>query len=135
MPVPAQDLFQSKLGYGGTGYPWTINESKGVRYDYDPAQFPVAQMLCDTYTIVHGVHAPNGDALMDKIVAAFQKVFASLGRGSCPRGRSDLPRRRWSTLRCRLREHSHEEQGSLSGRSAWTSRPGSARFRRQTDSA
>ena len=77
MPVPAQDLFQSRLGYGGTGYPWTLNESKGARYDYDPAHFPAAQMLCDSYTIVHGVHAPNGDALMDRIVEAFQKVFAS----------------------------------------------------------
>jgi hypothetical protein len=78
MPVPAQDLFQSKLGYGGTGYPWTINEAKGVDYNYDPNQFPVAQTLCDTYTIVHGIHAPNGKALMEKIVAAFRKVFASL---------------------------------------------------------
>jgi perosamine synthetase len=78
MPVPAQDLFQSKLGYGATGYPWTINEGKGVRYNYDPAQFPEAQKLCDTYTIVHGIHAPNGQKLMEKIIAAFQKVFASL---------------------------------------------------------
>ena len=80
MPVPAQDLFQSRLGYGGTGYPWTINESKGIRYDYDPTRFPVTQMLCDTYTIVHGVHAPNGEALMGKIVEAFHKVFAHLPR-------------------------------------------------------
>ncbi len=78
MPVPAQDLFQSKLGYGSTGYPWTINESKGVRYDYDPARFPVTQRLCDTYTIVHGIHAPNGTELMDKIVEAFHKVFSNL---------------------------------------------------------
>ena len=78
MPVPAQDLFQSKLGYGGTGYPWTINEEKGVKYNYDPAQFPVAQELCDAYTIVHGIHAPNGQELMDKIVAAFHKVWADL---------------------------------------------------------
>jgi dTDP-4-amino-4,6-dideoxygalactose transaminase len=78
MPVPAQDLFQSKLGYGGTGYPWSINEAKGVKYNYDPAQFPVAQMLCDSYTIVHGIHAPNGRKLMDKIVSAFRKVFANL---------------------------------------------------------
>jgi hypothetical protein len=78
LPVPAQDLFQSKLGYGGTGYPWSINEAKGVKYNYDPAQFPVAQMLCDSYTIVHGIHAPNGRKLMDKIVSAFRKVFANL---------------------------------------------------------
>ena len=78
MPVPAQDLFQSKLGYGGTGYPWTINEAKGIHYDYDLARYPVATMLCDTYTIVHGVHAPNGKELMEKIAAAFRKVFSNL---------------------------------------------------------
>jgi perosamine synthetase len=78
LPVPAQDLFQSKLGYGGTGYPWTINEAKGVRYDYSPARFPETQKLCDTYTIVHGIHAPNDKKLMDKIVIAFRKVFAGL---------------------------------------------------------
>lgn len=79
MPVPAQDLFQSMLGYGGSRHPWALNEARGITYNYDPAQFPVAQMLCDTYTIVHGVHAPNGRALMDKILAAFHKVFADLG--------------------------------------------------------
>jgi perosamine synthetase len=78
MPVPAQDLFQSMLGYGGSRHPWAINEAKGATYNYDPGQFPVAQMLCDTYTVVHGVHAPNGKPLMDKIVAAFNKVFANL---------------------------------------------------------
>ncbi len=78
MPVPAQDLFQSKLGYGGSGYPWTINEAKGVYYDYNPEQFPVAKALCDTYTIIHGIHPPNGRELMAKIVEAFHKVFANL---------------------------------------------------------
>ena len=55
-----------------------VNEAKGIHYNYDPDQFPVAQMLCDTYTVVHGVHAPNGKELMDKILAAFHKVFANL---------------------------------------------------------
>ena len=78
MPVPAQDLFQSKLGYGGSRYPWLINEAKGVEYPYDPETFPVAKQLCDTYTIVHGIHAPNDRDLMEKIVVAFHKVFAQL---------------------------------------------------------
>jgi perosamine synthetase len=78
MPVPAQDLFQSKLGYGGSSHPWALNEDRGIVYDYDPDQFPVAQMLCDSYTIVHGIHAPNGQALMDKILTAFHKVFDHL---------------------------------------------------------
>ena len=78
MPVPVQDIFQSKLGYGGSRYPWALNEAKGISYDYNPEQFPVAQELCDTYTIVHGIHAPNGKELMERIVAAFRKVFARL---------------------------------------------------------
>jgi perosamine synthetase len=78
MPVPAQDLFQSRLGYGGTGFPWSINEARGVRYDYDAERYPEARKLCDTYTIVHGVHAPNDGALMEKIVHAFRKVFGQI---------------------------------------------------------
>jgi len=78
MPVPAQDMFQTRLGYGGTGYPWTINEEKGIEYNYDPAQFPVAQELCDTYTVIHGIHPPNSQQLMDKILAAFHKVWDDL---------------------------------------------------------
>jgi dTDP-4-amino-4,6-dideoxygalactose transaminase len=78
MPVPAQDLFQSRLGYGGTGFPWSINEARGIRYDYDPARYPEARRLCDAYTIVHGVHAPNDGALMEKIVEGFRKVFANI---------------------------------------------------------
>lgn len=79
MPVPQQDLFQSKLGYGGTGFPWSINEAKGVKYDYNVSQYPVANMLCETYTAVHGFAAPNGKKEMDLFVQAFNKVFADLG--------------------------------------------------------
>jgi len=78
LPVPAQDLFQSKLGYGGTGYPWQINEAKGIKYNYDVKQFPEAQKLCDTYTIMHGIHAPNGRDHMDRLAAAVKKVFSNL---------------------------------------------------------
>jgi len=78
MPVPAQDLFQSKLGYAGTGHPWAINEAKGIKYDYNIDQWPVANMLCDTYTVFHGVHAPNARDLMDKFIAAVAKVWDNL---------------------------------------------------------
>ncbi|MDH7487013.1 MAG: DegT/DnrJ/EryC1/StrS family aminotransferase [Anaerolineae bacterium] len=80
MPVPAQDIFQSKLGYGGSHYPWALNEAKGITYEYRADDYPVAKELCDTYTIVHGIHAPNGIELMKKIVQAFHKVFANLGQ-------------------------------------------------------
>ncbi|NLX57381.1 MAG: DegT/DnrJ/EryC1/StrS family aminotransferase [Planctomycetaceae bacterium] len=79
MPVLAQDVFQSMIGIGKR-YPWAINEAQGITYRYDPGDFPVAQMLCDTYTNVHSIHPPNGLALNEKIVAGFQKVFANLGQ-------------------------------------------------------
>jgi dTDP-4-amino-4,6-dideoxygalactose transaminase len=80
MPVPAQDIFQSQLGYGQSSYPWAVNKAKGIEYDYSVENYPVAKMLCDTYTVVHGVHAPNGPELMKKIVEAFHKVFGNLGQ-------------------------------------------------------
>jgi dTDP-4-amino-4,6-dideoxygalactose transaminase len=80
MPVPAQDIFQSKLGYGGSRYPWAVNEAKGIKYEYNVDDYPVAKELCDTYTIVHGIHPPNGTDLMEKIVEVFHKVFGNLGQ-------------------------------------------------------
>jgi perosamine synthetase len=80
MPVPVQDIFQSKLGYGGSSYPWALNEAKGIKYEYKADDYPVTQQLCDTYTIVHGIHAPNGIELMKKVVEAFHKVFGNLGQ-------------------------------------------------------
>jgi len=77
MPVPAQDLFQSKIGYG-KGYPWAINEANGITYDYNPDSFPVAQQLCDTYTNIHGFTPPNGIDLMERIIEGFHKIFDNL---------------------------------------------------------
>lgn len=77
MPVLAQDVFQSMIGIGDR-YPWAINEAKGVTYKYDVADFPVAKMLCDTYTNVHSIHPPNDLVLNEKVVAGFHKVFANL---------------------------------------------------------
>jgi len=79
MPVPAQDIFQSMIGIGKR-YPWAINEAQGVTYRYDPNDYPVAQMLCDSYTNVHSIHPPNGSELNEKVVAAFHKVFRNLGQ-------------------------------------------------------
>ena len=80
VPVPAQDIFQSKLGYGGSSYPWAVNEARGIKYTYHIDDYPVAKELCDTYTIVHGIHPPNSSDLMAKIVGAFHKVFSNLGQ-------------------------------------------------------
>jgi perosamine synthetase len=77
MPVLAQDVFQSMIGIGRR-YPWAINEAQAVTYKYDPNDFPVAQMLCESYTNVHSIHPPNGQELNQKIVAGFHKVFDHL---------------------------------------------------------
>ncbi len=78
MPVPAQDIFQSKLGYGGSSYPWAVNESKGIKYNYSADDYPVAKNLCETYTNIHSIHPPNGLDLQKKIVEGFVKVFSNL---------------------------------------------------------
>jgi len=77
MPTPAQDVFQSMIGIGDR-YPWAINEAKGITYKYAAADYPVAQMYCDTYTNVHSIHPPNGRELNEKVVAGFHKVFDNL---------------------------------------------------------
>ncbi|MFC1563061.1 DegT/DnrJ/EryC1/StrS family aminotransferase [candidate division KSB1 bacterium] len=77
MPVPAQDIFQSMIGYGNR-YPWAINEAKGVKYEHNPDNFPVAKNLCNIYTNIHGIHPPNGFDLLEKIVEGFHKVFDNL---------------------------------------------------------
>lgn len=79
MPVPAQDIFQSQLGYGHSNYPWAVNKSRGIQYEYRVEDYPEARKLCDTYTVVHGIHAPNGLDLMKRFVEAFHKVFGKLG--------------------------------------------------------
>jgi len=78
MPVPDQDIFQSMLGYGGSRYPWAINEAKGIIYRYSGDDYPVARNLCDTYTNIHSIHPPNGIDLQEKIIEGFHKVFDNL---------------------------------------------------------
>jgi len=77
MPVPAQDIFQSMIGYGKR-YPWAINEALGVRYEYNAKDYPVAKNLCETYTNIHGFTPPNGRDLLEKIIEGFHKVFNNL---------------------------------------------------------
>lgn len=77
MPVPAQDLFQTKYGYAKSGFPWNYSpELQEITYNVD--DYPEAQKLCDDYTVVHGTHPPNDTDLMAKYVETFQKVFADL---------------------------------------------------------
>ena len=70
------------VGYSGdvkvAGYRPGVHATAGVDVHVARDLKPVASMLCDTYTVVHGVHAPNGRELMQKIVGCYQKVWANL---------------------------------------------------------
>jgi perosamine synthetase len=77
MPVPAQDLFQTKAGYSNSGFPWNVNE-RGRNMVYRGEDYPNAVDLCRRYTAVVGHTPPNGLELMEKYVTAFRKVFSNL---------------------------------------------------------
>ncbi len=76
MPVPCQDIFQTKSGYAASGYPWKfIDEWKNRSYNCD--DYPNALDFCRRYTVIAGIHPPNGPGLMKKYVVAFEKVFSN----------------------------------------------------------
>jgi len=77
MPVPAQDLFQTKKGHAGSGYPWNFTEA-GKNIVYRASDYPNAVDLCRRYTVIAGIHPPNDLELMKKYVTAVKKVFSQL---------------------------------------------------------
>jgi perosamine synthetase len=78
MPVPAQDLFQTKNGYATSGFPWNASE-RGRSMVYRAEDYPNTLDLCQRYTAVVGHAPPNGLDLMERYVSAFHKVFSDLG--------------------------------------------------------
>jgi dTDP-4-amino-4,6-dideoxygalactose transaminase len=79
MPVPAQDLFQTKKGHSASGYPWNFSE-EGKKLEYRVEEYPHALDYCKRYTVVAGIHPPNSRGLMEKYADAFEKVFSQLDR-------------------------------------------------------
>ena len=77
MPVPAQDLFQTKKGISSSGFPWNYTD-RGRAIVYRGEDYPNSTDLCRRYTTVNGFQPPNGIDLMKKYVAAFEKVFANI---------------------------------------------------------
>jgi len=74
IPVPSQDIFQTKGGYG-RGCPWDCKHYSG-NVSYDEAQFPVTVEFLRSHTYVHAVWPPNGPELMQQIANAFEKVLS-----------------------------------------------------------
>jgi dTDP-4-amino-4,6-dideoxygalactose transaminase len=78
MPVPAQDLFQTKLGHG-QGFPWQNNPLYDGQVTYRGEDYPAASKICEDYTAIIGTNPPNGGHLMEMYAEAFRKVFSDLG--------------------------------------------------------
>ncbi len=79
MPVPAQKVFLNKEAYG-KGCPWNCNHASPHARDmkYDPFDYPVCVDMFDRSFCINAIYPPNGEELMDYIVAAFEKVFGNL---------------------------------------------------------
>jgi len=101
MPVPAQDLFQSMLGYGGSRHPWAINEAKGIRYNYDPTS-SLWPRCSATPTRSSTACMPQRQTAHGQDPDRLSQGLLEPGRGDRPRRRSDLPRRRRQALRRRM---------------------------------
>jgi len=74
LSVPAQDVFQKRIGYGG-GCPWRCQHA-GI--EYDPAAYPNANGFLESHCYVFDVNPPNDLELMGLYVEAFQKVMGNL---------------------------------------------------------
>ncbi len=74
-PIPAQEIFQIKEGYG-KGCPWTCRNGRDI--EYNPIDYPETIKLLDDSFVIHSILPTNGLDLMKYIVEAFKKVFANI---------------------------------------------------------
>jgi perosamine synthetase len=72
--VPAQDVFQKRVGYG-KGCPWRCWDSAVA---YNIGDYPHANAFLDSHCYVFDVNPPNGLELMGLYVEAFRKVMAGI---------------------------------------------------------
>jgi len=77
MPVPAQDVFQEKKGYG-KGCPWTCPFGRDVEYRAE--DYPETVKFIESHSYLSGVHPPNDMALMERYVEGMRKVVDNIDR-------------------------------------------------------
>lgn len=79
MPVPAQDLFQQRVGYG-KGCPWSCPFRNGAPpVTYSPEDYPVSRKVLDESIVMRdALYPPNGKQLLDQYVAAFHKLWENI---------------------------------------------------------
>jgi len=73
MAVPAQDIFQKRVGYG-KGCPWRCPHARAIQYDI--ADYPVTNDFVATNLYLHGIWPPNGGDLMRAFADAVIKVMS-----------------------------------------------------------
>lgn len=81
--VPAQDVFQSKIGYG-QGCPWTCKAGREISYNGE--DYPATNAFLDSHFYIFDVHPPNGIELMELYIRAFEKVMAEVDQLPDPEG-------------------------------------------------
>jgi len=79
MPVPAQKVFLNKNVYP-KGCPWNCRHASEQARNmvYNPFDYPVCVDMFDRSFCIDDTYPPNGRALMEGFVRAFQKVFNNL---------------------------------------------------------
>jgi len=75
-PVPAEGVFQAKLGYG-RGCPWKCHQREVT---YRAEDYPGTLEICASRAFLGGVYPPNDMELMRLYVEAFTKVLEHLDR-------------------------------------------------------
>jgi perosamine synthetase len=77
-PVPMQQLFQQKRGYG-QGTPWRSPAGGESTVVYRAEDFPETQKVVDDSIVISdAIFPPNGTDLMDRYVQTFAKLWENL---------------------------------------------------------
>jgi hypothetical protein len=75
MPIPQQQVFQEKNGYG-KGCPWSCKGAREIHYN--PEDYPNTLDLLKRSFVIHSILPTNNIELMKYIVKAFEKVFRNI---------------------------------------------------------
>jgi dTDP-4-amino-4,6-dideoxygalactose transaminase len=73
-PVPAQSVFQDKVGYG-KGCPWTC-QHYGRDLEYRGEDYPETVKFIAAHAYLKGVYPPNTIELMERYAEGFEKVMS-----------------------------------------------------------